>query len=258
MPELSELLKHAVGDVPRFDASALVARRRRQRRVQTAVGAGAAILVVGSTVALVSHTNGNSNERVSTRSGASDSPNRSTTTQYPYLYDTTAPRPAQTVTKAEAPQAGDFTGTLTAQPTTVRVGQTASFLTLTIRNASNHTVDPSSGNQPTSVATVCGRLAPGGQPDAPLQSDVNVWLVTAFAMNPGDEAARSNDYQPTAGDVGTITCEAAIVGTTNGSGPMTFLARLPTIPAVTITVLPAGATDTVGAQTTVQTSVPTS
>ena len=274
MPDLSDLLKHGVGDVPDFDAAVLIARRRRQRRVQAAVGAGAAIVAVGSVVAVVNNSTNHGNQLVSTRSGSSDSVGGSSTTQYPYLYDTTVPRASDlptdtavtgppptspaTVTKAEPPQPGDFTGSLTAAPTRIRVGQSASFVGLTIHNSSGHTIEPAMSNLPTSVATVCGRFGSDGKPVATLQSEVNNWFIIASTMNPGDEAARSFDYSPTAHDVGTITCEAAIVSSTDEYANITFVGRITAIPAVTINVLSADTTNTVGVPTTTGTTVPTS
>jgi hypothetical protein len=282
MPDLSDLLKRGVGDVPDFDVAALIARRRRQRRVQAAVGAGAAIVMVGSVVAVVSNSNNHSNQLVSTRNGSSDSAQGSTTTQYPYLYDTTAPRPTDfpnestttlptdtsvtgppptsppTVTKPEPPQPGDFTGSLTATPTTIRVGQSPAFVQLTIHNSTGHTVEPAMSNMPTSVATVCGRFGPDGKPEARLISEFNNWFIIASSMNPGDEAARSFDYSPVTDDVGTITCEAAIVSSADEYAHITFVARITAIPAVTITVQPGDVTVTTGTAGSVQTTVPSS
>lgn len=265
MTDLSDLFKDAVGEVPTFDPAALVARQRHRRQFQL-VGAASAFVAVAAIAALMIFVTGGSNDNVavgtrkphsndsSSTEAASSTLGFSTTTAS-IGTTTTASAPNQTtvpgggssttVPDNRSPQPGDFTGTFTAQPTTVHVAGVGVSLDLTIRNATNHTVEPSLGSLTTGVAIICAPLQPDGQPTVALQSDVNLWFVTSPPLAPGEQSGRSATYEPTANDVGTVTCEGVIVSSTDGWRTMTLVARITAIPAVNITVLPEEATTTV-------------
>ncbi len=264
MPDLSELLKGAVGEVPPFDPRSMAAKQRRRRQVQL-VGVAAAVLAIALTLAVWNRT-ASDNVAVSTRSpkatdgtsttaptssGASTTlPPGSTSTGFAPpptgTGTTTTPSdPSTTLPPSRAPQPDDFTGTLTARPATVTVGSVGSTVDLSIHNVSGHVVDASSGAQSTTVATICTKLGPDGQSITPLRSDVNFWFMTNIAMQPGDNDARTATYFPTAADVGSVTCEGVIATSTDQWQTIRLVGRITAIPAVTVTVLPEGGTTTV-------------
>ena len=263
MPDLSELLKGAVGEVPPFDPRSMVARQRHHRQLQL-VGVAATVLAIALTLAVWNRaasenvavstrhprSTGDSSTTAPTSSVASTTlPPGSTTTGFappPTGEGTTTPgEPSTTLPPSSAPQPGDFTGTLTARPSTVTVGFVGSTVDLSIHNVSGHLVDASSGTQPTSVATICTKLGPDGQSIAPLQSDVNLWFMTNIPMQPGDNDGRTATYHPTAADVGSVTCEAVVATSPDQWQTITLVGRITAIPAVTVTVLPEAATTTV-------------
>jgi cytoskeletal protein RodZ len=264
MPDLSELLKGAVGEVPPFDPRSMVAKQRHRRQVQL-VGVAAAVLAIALTLVVWNRT-ASDNVAISTRSPKSTDAS-STTAPASSAASTTLPpgvtttgfappptagngttttpgEPSTTLPPSSAPQPGDFTGTLTARPTTVTVGSVGSTVDLSIHNVSGHVVDASSSTQPTTVATICTKLGPDGHSIAPLQSDVNFWFMTNIPMQPGDNDGRTATYFPTAADVGSVTCEGVIATSTDRWQTITVVGRITAIPAVTVIVVAEGTTTT--------------
>ena len=68
MPDLSDILKGAVDDIPDFDLAALATRRRRPRRVQAA-GAASVLVVIAAALVFLLNT-GSDGVVVSTRKNA--------------------------------------------------------------------------------------------------------------------------------------------------------------------------------------------
>jgi hypothetical protein len=139
------------------------------------------------------------------------------------------------------PHANDFSGTLTASQTSVTVGEGVNF-DLTIRNITDHVVEPSLGSLTKGVAVVCANdLSPLGHTGRPLLGDVNLFFVTSPSLAPRESSGRSGTYTPTSGDVGTVTCAGVILATTDQwkDGSISGVAQLAQIPSVSFTVAPA-------------------
>jgi hypothetical protein len=263
MPDLSDLLKDSVGDVPEFHTASLVARGRHHRRLQVAGVASIVVLIASALAAwsnrsddgVVVATRSSTDTSATTDSTSSSSTTVGSTggttvtagtpTTSGYSAPPTAPsgEVSTTVPDARAPAAGDFGGTLTVSATTVQLPYGVD-VDLWIRNTSGYAIEPSLGTMPTSVATICGRFTADGQPVAALESDVNAWFMTAPQLQPGETAGRSNHYDPTPDDVGSVICEGAIVASTDEWRTMKFVARITAIPAVTISVVAEPSTTT--------------
>jgi hypothetical protein len=151
------------------------------------------------------------------------------------------PTPTTAATTAEDPRIpylGDFSGTLTARKTTTSVGNGVG-VDLQIRNITDHLVEPGLGSLRNGVAIVCARdLTPDGLTTQPLESNRNLLFVVSPGLAPGESSGRSGTYDPTADDVGTVTCAGVIVTTDNSwqDGSIRSIGRLTNIPAVSFTV----------------------
>jgi hypothetical protein len=139
------------------------------------------------------------------------------------------------------PHANDFSGTLTASQTSVTVGEGVNF-ELTIRNITDHVVEPALGSLTKGVAVICANdLSPLGHTGRPLLGDVNLFFVTSPSLAPLDLGGRSGTYTPTSADIGTVTCAGVIIATTDNwkDGTISGVAQLAQIPSVSFTVAPA-------------------
>jgi hypothetical protein len=252
MADLSDMLKHAVDDVPEFDPAALAARRHRQRRAQ-AVGAASVLVVIAATIVVLLNT-GSSGVVVSTRKPASESTDASSTSS---VSDTTVTIPASdtipptettgtttTLPGERAPQVADFTGTLTASGTTVRVGQGID-LELRIHNASGAVIDTSKDARPTTLELYCDVIQ---NPSPPGNVGVTyydtAWYLPSPTMQPGDDGVITGHFVPTSDFLGRASCQAVVL---QPALPRFFPEwdAITAIAPVVITVLPAdGATTT--------------
>jgi hypothetical protein len=260
-PDLSDLLKNAVGAVPEFDPVSLAARRRRQRRSQL-VGAVSAVVAIVAIVALLTNAGGNG-IFVSTRKPASSSTSPSTevasttsigstTTSVPPVV--TTGEGTTTIPAPRAPEPGDFTGTLTVSSTTVRVGEGVDT-ELRIHNAAGVAIDTSERSSPTTLALYCDRLNPAAPGNNGVFGYYDAWYLTSPTMQPGADAVLTARFAPSADLVGDASCQAVIVGPPipRFFSPWVVVTA---IPAVRVTVLPAD-TGTTTTTTPTTTAVPT-
>jgi hypothetical protein len=263
MPELSEILKGAVGDVPDFDPAALATRRRRQRRHQ-ATGAASVLIVIATAIVLLLNTGGGG-VVVSTRKPAATSTDGggSTTSSGDTLTtpmsdtipaSTIPPGTIPTTTTipgARAPQIGDFTGTLTASGSTVRVGEGVD-LELRIHNASGDVIDTSRDEYPTTLELYCDVIQNSGPPGkiGVVYYDT-AWYLPESTMQPGADGVITGHFVPTTDFLGRASCQAVVL-----QPPLPrFFPEWDAITAIApfvITVLPSD-----GATTTIASTVPT-
>lgn len=272
MPDLSDLLKDAVGEIPAFDAGSLVAKLRHRRQLQAA-GAASTAAVVALFVGVAFNHDSGGRVAIKTTSDVSDAPpttgsslaDGSSTTLDGSTTSSAAPPPTDTTTPvvptvpgARGARAEDFTGTITAGPTTVRVGDTAT-ITLSVRNASDSVLVLTSFMNSSQLsettrqpALVCAKLEHEG--DLPQGGGpMNAWWPPFDNMQPGAETHVNATYSPTAEDVGTLTC-MAVLTYLNGWRWAFVDARIGSIPLVTITVLPAETATTTSTTTSSSTT----
>jgi len=158
------------------------------------------------------------------------------------------------------PHEGDFSGSLSASATSVTAGDGVD-LTLSIRNITDHEIQPSLGSLSKSVAIVCASdLSPLGHTGAELLTNENMFYVTAPATAPGDPSGRGGSFRTSSADIGAVTCEGVIVAT-NGhwaDGSVSSVARLTNVPSVTFQVVAPTAVTTPPtiSSTSVSTSAP--
>lgn len=270
MPDLSDLLKDSVGEIPAFDARALVAKERHRRQLQAAAAASTAA-AVALFVGVAFHHGSGGRVAIKTTSDVSDArpttdapttlDGSTTSTATPPPTDTTTPV-VPTVPGSRGARAEDFTGTITAGTTTVRVGDTAT-ITLSVRNASDSVLINTSFMNSSQLsettrqpALVCAKLEHQG--DVPQGGGpMNAWWPPFDNMQPGAETHVNATYSPTADDVGTLTCMAVLTYLNGWRWPFVD-ARIGSIPLVTLTVLPAEtATTTTTTTAAPATTVPT-
>jgi hypothetical protein len=138
----------------------------------------------------------------------------------------TTPPPAPVSTN---PQAGDFSGILTVAQPSIAVGDT-DYVELDIRNATSHVIEPSLASNPNSVAIICAPdLSPDGRTTRNFVSNQNLFFVTSPPVGPGEQTGRGGYYAATADDLGTVTCEAAIVTSSDHWATMTVVGRVTTV-----------------------------
>jgi hypothetical protein len=163
----------------------------------------------------------------------------------------------------QAATATDFNGEVKVSPAVVTAGDDVG-VELDVINATDHYVDVEGMLGGPATAVVCANdLTPDGQTSAALHNDnpdANIFWIVAPVMSPlGQSGIGPMTVQTTAAEVGTVTCEAVLVGAHHDGNVMTsyIIARIPNIPAVTYTVLPApDSTSTTTSTTDTTTSVP--
>jgi hypothetical protein len=151
------------------------------------------------------------------------------------------------------PHAGDFSGSLSASATSVTVREGVD-VELSIRNITDHVVEPSLGSLTKGVAIVCASdLSPLGHTGTELRSNVNFFFVTAPELAPGDSAGRGGRFTPTSADLGAVTCAGTIIATTGHweDGTISGVALLANVPSVSFAV---AAAPTVNTTATAETS----
>jgi hypothetical protein len=271
MPDLSEILKGAVYDVPAFDPAALATRRRRQRRHQ-ATGAASVLVVIATAIVLLLNTGGGgvvvSTRRpaaTSTDTGDSTTSSGDTATTIPAsdtvpavttLPPTETTGTTTTLPGTRPPQTGDFTGTLTASGNTVHVGEGVD-LELRIHNASADVIDTSRDEHPTNLELYCDLINNPGPPQRSGLIYFDGWYLPSPTMQPGDDGVITAQFVPTTDFLGRATCQAVIVDNTPIPRFFSSWNAITAIDPVVITVLPAeGATTTIGSTVPAVTTVP--
>jgi hypothetical protein len=218
MADLSDMLKHAVDDVPEFDPAALATRRRRQRRHQ-ATGAASVLVVIATAMVLLLNTGGGG-VVVSTRRPAATSTESSGDTSTTPVSDTIqrvttippGPIPTTTTTTipgARAPQIGDFTGTLTASGATVHVGEGVD-LELRIHNASNDAIDTSRDERP-NLELYCDVMQNPGPPKKIGVAYYDGWYLPESTMQPGADGVITGQFVPSTDFIGRASCQAVVM-----------------------------------------------
>jgi hypothetical protein len=199
MPDLSELFKDAVGDVPPFDPALLAAKRRNRRRLQLVGAASTLAAIVAIAVVLTS----GSGDNVALKTRPTDS-TRAVSTTVP-VRSTTAPSGSTTVSPARP---GDIRSFLVVRPGSVKVGERV-VVELGMHSVADHPIDLASGVPDRFRALLCARMTRDGRPAVPVELNVNVWAASSPVLF-GDGSMYRTDYTPTTDDVGTVTCEAAL------------------------------------------------
>lgn len=258
MPDLSDLLKDSIGDVPPFDPAAMVSRQQHRRRVQV-IGVTTTVLVIGFGAAAWATASNDNGVVVGTRHPASSdtTSDESTTTT---LGDsttttgvkgpggttvTTSPPTTTTPSGPSAPQADDFTGTLTVSATTVQVGGSGIEIDLRLHNVSGHAVDTSQNATPTTLALYCEPQM-NSEPDrAGALMGSPTWYMATPTMQPGADAALMVHLDPTADMVGRMGCQAVVVNQSTLPRFFPEWHAVTAIPAATFTVIAENAPITV-------------
>lgn len=259
MPDLSDLLKDAVGEIPAFDAGSLVAKLRHRRQLQAAGAASTAAAVALFVGVAFNHDSGG-RVAIKTRADVTDAPptTDSSTSTAPIGSTTTSAPPVDTTGEGtttipgmRAPEPGDFTGTLTLSSTTVRVGEGVD-MELRIHNASGVAIDTSQHAYPTTLALYCDTVLNPGPPGNGGAVYRDAWYLTSPTMQPGADALLTARFEPTSDLVGRVGCQAVIV---SPAIPRFFPTWdvVTAIPAVVVTVSPA---DTAATTTTTTTAAP--
>jgi hypothetical protein len=266
MSDLSDVLKDAVGEIPAFAASALVAKQRHRRQLQAA-GAASTVAAVALFVALAfnhgsdggiaikTRASGSTSATATTDASGSTTSSDGTSTTLPPFSDTTV-RGAPNAIPPRAPQPGDFTGTLALSSTTVRVGEGVD-MQLRIHNTSGVAIDTSENASPTKLALYCDRANPAAPGKNGVFGYYDAWYVPSPTMQPGADAVLTARFAPSADLLGDASCQAVIVSPAEPRFFPTWVV-VTAIPAVPITVLPAdSATTTTTTATPITTLPPT-
>jgi hypothetical protein len=159
-----------------------------------------------------------------------------------------------TVPGTRPPQIGDFTGSLTAGATTVRVGEGVD-LELRIHNASGAVIDTSRDARP-NLELYCDVLQNPGPPGSVGVAYYDTsWYLPAPTMQPGDDGVITGHFVPTADFVGRASCQAVIL---QPALPRFFPEwdAITAIAPVVITVLPGEATTTIASTAAPTTTLP--
>jgi hypothetical protein len=156
--------------------------------------------------------------------------------------------------ETQAATPGDFTGEVKVSPAVVTAGEDVG-VELDVLNATAKYVDVEGMTGGPATAVVCTNdLTSDGYTSTPLHNenpDANIFWIVAPVLDPLQRAGIGPmTVQTTAAEVGTVTCEAVLVGAHHDGLAMTsyIISRITNIPAVTYTVLPA--TDTSSTTTT--------